>query len=66
MAQLSKEVLKRCLNCKYLKSRHRVLVCRAGRSPETCRRVKRRPSKSQPSKKKPIREVVLRGDEEVD
>jgi len=61
---LPKIVLERCLNCRNLKVRHGTLVCKLGRTPESCRRMKRR-SKSQ-SGKKLGREVVIRGDGKED
>jgi len=59
------EEVRTCLSCKHIRfSRGGFAYCKAGKTPESCRRMKRRP-KSQ-SGKKIGREVVLRGDEEVD
>jgi len=56
--------LKRCLACKFIRSsKAGFFYCRLGKFPETCRRVKPRSKSHKPSKKKPIREVVVRGDE---
>jgi len=66
--QQSLEPLKRCTRCKFIRSlRPGLFYCKLGRLPENCSRVKRRTSNSRKlSGRKPIREVVLRGDEEVD
>jgi len=68
MMLLSRQVFERCTRCKFIRSsRAGFLYCKLGKVPENCSRMKRRAFGSRkPSRKKIGREVVLRGDEEVD